>query len=424
MPETCRPRKLENQSMHEDFEVLVVGGGHAGAQVAVSLRQGGFTGTLGIVSEESEAPYERPPLSKEYFSGEKTRDRISIRPDAFWEDKSIALRLNEQVNLVDPEAHVVKTQQGMSYGYAKLVWAAGGPARQLTCRGADLEGVLSLRTLADADRLRTQAARATRIVVIGGGYIGLEAAAVLSKLNAPVTLVEALDRVLARVAGEPLSRFYEDAHRSHGIDLRLGRGVTKLIEGLPGRVGGVELDDGTLLPADLVIVGIGIEPAIGPLDAAGAACSNGVLVDEFCRTSVPDIYAIGDCAAHSNAFAGGAQVRLESVQNANDMAATAAKHILGIEAPYHAVPWFWSNQYDLKLQTAGLSMGYDTMVVRGDMASGSFSVIYLKDGRMIALDCVNAMRDYVQGRKIIEAGGACDIRKLNEASIPLKDLTT
>jgi 3-phenylpropionate/trans-cinnamate dioxygenase ferredoxin reductase subunit len=258
------------------------------------------------------------------------------------------------------------------------------------------------------------------IVVIGGGYIGLEAAAVLTKLGCTVTLLEALPRVLARVAGEELSAFYEKEHRGHGVDLRTGVAVEGL-EG-EGRVTGVRLADATVIPADAVIVGIGIVPAVGPLIAAGAAGGNGVDVDEYCRTSLPDIYAIGDCAAFACAYAGGTVMRVESVQNANDMGTCVAKAICGDAHPYHAFPWFWSNQYDLRLQTAGISLGYTETIVRGDPAARSFSVVYLKDGKVIALDCVNAVKDYVQGRKLVEAATSPDRMQLADAEVPLKEL--
>jgi 3-phenylpropionate/trans-cinnamate dioxygenase ferredoxin reductase subunit len=223
----------------------------------------------------------------------------------------------------------------------------------------------------------------------------------LCKLGCEVVLVETLDRVLARVAGEDLSRFYEAEHRAHGVDVRLGAQI-EAIEG-DERVTGVRLASGETIVCDLVVVGIGIVPAVGPLIAAGAAGANGVDVDQFCRTSLPEVYAIGDCAAQANAWAGGAVIRLESVQNANDMASTAARAICGDPRPYDALPWFWSNQYDLRLQTVGLNLGHDATVLRGDPASRSFSVIYLKAGQVIALDCVNRTKDYAQGRKLVEA---------------------
>jgi 3-phenylpropionate/trans-cinnamate dioxygenase ferredoxin reductase subunit len=259
------------------------------------------------------------------------------------------------------------------------------------------------------------------VVVIGGGYIGLEAAAVLAKLGKHVVLLEALDRVLARVAGETLSRFYEAEHRAHGVDLRLGVTVD-CIEGRDGVASGVRLAGGEIIPAGAVIVGIGIVPAVAPLLAAGAEGGNGVRVDPHCRTSLPDIYAVGDCALHDNPYGGGAPLRLESVQNANDQANTAARDIIGQGAPYDAVPWFWSNQYDLRLQTVGLSAGFDREIVRGDPAARAFSIVYLREGRVVALDCVNATRDYVQGRALVAARAELPPERLADASVPLKEL--
>jgi 3-phenylpropionate/trans-cinnamate dioxygenase ferredoxin reductase subunit len=227
--------------------------------------------------------------------------------------------------------------------------------------------------------------------------------------------------VLARVAGEPLSRFYEAEHRAHGVDLRTGVTVDCIL-GQDGNANGVRLGDGNVIPADMVIVGIGIVPDVQPLAAAGARVSNGVEVDEYCRTSLPDIYAVGDCAAHHNRFARGALLRLESVQNANDQATTAARAIVGEPAAYDAVPWFWSDQYDLKLQTVGLSLGYDDVVVRGDPSARSFSIVYLREGQVIALDCVNLPRDYVQGRKLVVEGMTPDRARLADPAKPLKEL--
>jgi len=284
-----------------------------------------------------------------------------------------------------------------------------------------LAGVHAIRTRADVERLKGELAATSRVAVIGGGYIGLEAAAVLTKLGKQVTVLEALDRVLARVAGEPLSRFYEAEHRAHGVDLRLGAAVD-CIEEQDGRATGVRLADGEVLPCDMVIVGIGIIPSVALLLDAGAEGGNGVKVDAQCRTSLPDIFAIGDCALHANAFAEGAEIRLESVQNANDMANAVAKTLTGMPTDYHAVPWFWSNQYDLRLQTVGLSMGHDATVTRGDPASRSFSLVYLKQGRVIALDCVNAVRDYVQGRALVVEGKRPDPAQLADPAVVLKEL--
>ena len=406
----------------EQADVVVVGAGHGGAQVALALRTNGFEGSILMIGREPEPPYERPPLSKEYLARDKEFDRLYIRPAQFWADKNVTLALGREVTAVDPAAHTLTLADGGTVSYGKLVWATGGDPRKLTCAGADLGGVHAVRTREDVDRLMAQLdAGANEVVVIGGGYIGLEAAAVLTKLGCKVTLLEALPRILARVAGPEISAFYEADHRAHGVDLRTEVGVDCIV-GDGTAVTGVKLADGSVIPAQIVIVGIGIIPAVGPLLAAGAAGGNGVDVDEFCRTSLPDVYAIGDCAAFACDFADGAVMRVESVQNANDMGTCVARHICGDAEKYHALPWFWSNQYDLRLQTAGLSVGYDQTVLRGDPATRSFSVIYLKGGRVIALDCVNMVKDYVQGRKLVEARLSPDPTRLADTSIPLKEL--
>ena len=319
-------------------DIVIVGAGHGGAQAAIALRQQGFEGSILVIGREPEPPYERPPLSKEYLAGEKPFERILIRPEAFWTEKRVTLRLAAAVTKVDPQAKALTVTGGATVRYGTLIWAAGGDPRRLSCPGGDLGGIHTVRTRADADRMRDElAAGGTRVAVIGGGYIGLEAAAVLRKLGCEVVLLEALERVLCRVAGEDIARFYEGEHRKHGVDLRTGV-VVEAIEGDGDRVTGVRLAGGETIDCDMVVVGIGIVPAVGPLIAAGAAGSNGVDVDEFCRTSLPDVYAIGDCAAHANAYAGGAVIRLESVQNAHDMAATVARAICGEPEPYDAVP--------------------------------------------------------------------------------------
>ena len=402
-------------------DVIIVGAGHGGAQVAVSLRQLGFDGSILMIGREPEIPYERPPLSKEYLAREKSFERLCIRPAQFWADKAIEMILGTEVTAVDAAARTVTLSDGRQLGYGDLVWATGGDPRRLSCPGADLAGVHGVRTRADADAIMTELETVRDVVVIGGGYIGLEAAAVLTKFGKKVTLLEALDRVLARVAGPDLSAFYEAEHRAHGVDLRTGVAVAELV-GSDGHVSGVKLADGSILPAQMVIVGIGIIPAADPVLAAGAAGGNGVTVDAQCQTSLPHIYAIGDCAAHANGFADGAVIRLESVQNANDQAKVAAQAILGAPQPYGATPWFWSNQYDLKLQTIGLSTGHDATVTRGDPAQRSFSVIYLKQGHVIALDCVNAVKDYAQGRKLVETRAKIAPERLADTATPLKEM--
>ena len=401
-------------------DLVIVGTGHGGAQAAIALRQHGFTGSILMIGRDSEPPYERPPLSKDYLAGEKPFERMLIRPRDFWAERGVTLMLDTNVSKVDAAARELTVSGGEAVSYGTLIWAAGGDVRRLSCPGAQLAGIHTVRDKADTDRLRAElAAGARRAVVVGGGYIGLEAAAVLRKLGCEVVLVEMLDRLLARVAGEDLARFYEAEHRAHGVAILLSSEI-EAIEG-EERVSGVRLASGETIACDLAVVGIGIVPAVGPLIAAGAAGANGVDVDPMCRTSLPDIYAIGDCAAHANPYANGSVIRLESVQNANDMANTAARAICGDPQPYEAVPWFWSNQYDLRLQTVGLSLGHDATVLRGDPTSRSFSVVYLRAGQVIALDCVNKTKDYAQGRKLVEARATIAPEVLLEAET-LKEL--
>jgi 3-phenylpropionate/trans-cinnamate dioxygenase ferredoxin reductase subunit len=362
----------------EHFDIIIVGSGHGGAQAAIALRQNGHEGSILIVSRDRNPPYERPPLSKEYLAGEKLFERIQIRPEQFWTDKDIELRLGRNVNEVDPVARELGLKEELAAG-------------------------------------------AKRAVIVGAGYIGLEAAAVLRKLDCQVTVVEVLDRVLARVAGPELSEFYAAYHREQGVDLRLSTAV-ETITGENGRVTGVMTDSGETIACDVIIAGIGIVPSVGPLIAAGAAGSNGVDVDAYGRTTLDNIYAIGDCASHANPYADNKVIRLESVQNANDMATIAAKAIMGDKQAYDAVPWFWSNQYDLRLQTVGISIGYDATVLRGDPADKKFSVVYLREGVVIALDCVNNTKDYVQGRKLVMARAEVDPEVLADSAVPLKDM--
>ena len=408
--------------MQIDTDVLIVGAGHAGAQAAIALRAAQYPGRITLLGDEPDLPYERPPLSKEYLSGDKSFERILIRPPAFWLERNIDLALGCRVKTVDAQAHTVLTDDGHSYRYQHLIWATGGRARVLPCPGGQAQGVYTVRSRADADQLAAALPANTRAVVIGGGYIGLEAAAVLRKMDKAVTLLEAGPRLLGRVAGEALSDFYAAEHRRQGVDVRLGVQVEALEHNAHGHVCGVRLGSGEVLPADLVVVGIGIAPNAEPLLAAGAQGGNGVWVDAHCRTSLPDVYAIGDVALHASAWCGGAPIRIESVQNASDMATTVVRALMGTPTPYNAIPWFWSQQFDLKLQTVGLSTGHDEVVLRGDPAQRSFSLVYLKQGQVIALDCVNAMKDYVQGKALVQNGAQIAASQLADTSITLKEM--
>ena len=402
------------------YDVLIVGGGHGGAQAAIALRQAEFEGSIAIFSNEEYYPYERPPLSKEYFAGEKNFERILIRPEAFWQERAVEIHLKSRVTKLDAQLHTIETVEGEHFGFGQLIWATGGAARWLSCPGAQLDNIHVVRNRDDVDAILARLDDAHNITIIGGGYIGLESAAVLRKMDKNVTLIEAQDRLLSRVAGAEISEFYLQQHRMHGVDVRLGSQIES-IEGEEA-VTAVQLSNGEAIPSDMVIIGIGIVPSINALRDAGAICANGVDVDTLCRTSLPDIFAIGDCASHANKYAAGSVIRLESVQNANDMASAVAKTIAGIETPYNAVPWFWSNQYDLRLQTVGISSDYDATVLRGNPADKSFSLVYLRQGKIIALDCVNVTKDYVQGRKLVVNEEKIDPALLADSNIPLKEM--
>lgn len=386
--------------MTEISDVLIIGAGQAGAYAAIALRHQGFEGTITMVGEEANLPYERPPLSKEYFNGEKSFERLLIRPESFWPDRGINCLTGQRVVAVNADEHSVKTDKGETLFYRQCIWAAGGEPRRLSCPGANLQNIYSFRTRDDADAILAQLEKIQHIVIIGGGYIGLESASALVKKGKKVTLLEVGSRVLARVAGEEISGYFQALHRGKGVDIRLGVSIDHFAG--ETQVEAVCLADGETIPCEMVIVGIGILPSVAPLLAAGAKGGNGVEIDAQCRTSLPDIYAIGDCALHANRFASGMALRLESVQNANDQAVVAARNIVGKETSYEALPWFWSNQYDVKLQTVGLSVGYDETVLKGDPAQDSFAVYYLREGYIIAIDCINATKDFVQGRKLVQ----------------------
>lgn len=400
--------------------VVIVGGGQAGAQCALSLRQHGFTGPVTIIGDEPVPPYERPPLSKDFLKGIAARDRLFMRPAEIYAAQNITLRLGETVTAIDRASHVVRLGNGESLPYAKLVLATGGRVRTLAVPGADLDGIHYLRTLAHVEEYRDLLQPGAQVVMIGGGYIGLEAAAAAAARGCRATVIEAADRVLARVAAPEVSRFYEQVHRTHGVAIHTGETVT-----------GFESDQGTLRvlcgsatrDADLVIIGIGISPNVELAQAAGLAVDDGIVVDDNTRTADPDVFAIGDCSNHPSALYGGRQ-RIESVPNALGQGKACAAAILGQPAPPAEVPWFWSDQFDLKLQMNGVPRANDRVVIRGDMSQHKFSACYLRDGVLVACQAVNSARDFIQSKKLIAARARPDPARLADAGIALKDLET
>ena len=400
-------------------DLVIVGGGQAGGEIAIQLRKLGFAGSLLIVGEEPQLPYKRPPLSKAYLAGAVGEGSLHLLPRAGLEKLRIDCRAGVRVERIDRAAHRLELAGGGTLAYGRLALATGSRARALNLPGARHANVFPLRTIEDVQRLRARAAPGKRLVVIGGGFIGLEVAAVATKLGLKVTVLEGLPRVLARVTAPRISQFYEAVHRAAGVDLRTGAQVAAL-EGEP-EVTHVVLGDGGRIEADLIVVGIGIVPNVELAAEAGLAVDNGIVVDECARTSDPDIVAAGDCTSHPNEFLG-RRVRLESVQNALEQARAAAATLAGQPQPYRAVPWFWSDQYDLKLQMVGLSAGHDEAVLRGDPAQRSFALFYLQQGRLIAADAVNRAPEFVFARKLVAARAHPDRAALADEQIPLGSL--
>lgn len=405
--------------------VVIVGAGHAAGQVVASLLQKKFDGRIILLGEESWYPYQRPPLSKKFLAGEMPAERLYLKPQSFYDGPNIDVRLNTRVTAIDKAAQTVQTASGESIDYDYLVIATGSRPRKLTLPGTELGGIHYLRSIDDVVRIRADMDQfdrgdKSRIVIIGAGYIGLEAAAVASQLGHDVTVVEMADRVMSRVVSPELSRFYQGVHTKNGVRLRLSVGINGF--GGENRVANVVLDDGEVLPADIVVVGIGIVPNIELAADAGLEVSNGVVVDDHCRTSDPHIYAVGDCTWHPNKLLG-TELRLESVHNALEQAKTAASNICGDDLSYAQVPWFWSDQYDLKLQIAGLSQGYDEVVIRGNMDEYSFACLYLREGRLVAVDAVNSPKDFIQSKALIASCANIDPVLLANTDVALKDMT-
>ena len=401
------------------MHILTVGAGQAAIQAIDTLRRKGFSGELTLVGEEPWLPYQRPPLSKKFLSGGMEREKLLIRPPTFYADHRVQTHLGRRAMEINRRAQSVRLDDGTIIRYDKLLLATGSTPRHLPVPGANLGGVHLLRNIADVERIRSDLASSRKLVIIGAGYIGLEVAATAREMGLAVKLLEQTDRVLSRVTAPEVSAFYETEHRKRGVEVICGTTVNAL-EGSDGRVRTVVCEDGSAHEADAVLVGIGVGPRDDLAQAAGLDCLNGIVVDQHCRTSDPNIYAAGDCTSHPSIHYG-RHVRLESVDNAFEQASSAALNLLGTPTPHHKVPWFWSDQYDLKMIIVGLSQGYDEAVVRGSPASRSFSVCYLREGELIAVDTVNAPKDQMAARKLVAARVRPDRAKLTEPSHPLKD---
>ncbi|MEO9969160.1 MAG: FAD-dependent oxidoreductase [Hyphomonadaceae bacterium] len=400
--------------------LLVIGGGQAAAQTIASARLWGFAGEIRLIGEESALPYQRPPLSKAYLKGEMDEERLYFKPAEWYADQNVETRLGLRAEVIDREARSVSLSDGSAVSYDALVLATGSRPRPLPLDGATLEGVHELRDLRDVDGLKPVVTAGKDMVIVGAGYIGLEAAAVARQLGANVTVLEMADRVLARVTSPVMSEFYTKLHETNGVRIMTGAALTAL-HGEDGRIKSAELADGTRLNADVVLIGIGILPNSELAEAAGLECDRGILVDEDARTSDRRIFAAGDCTVRPLVHYG-RKGRLESVHNAIEQGKLAAAAITGRDRPKLDVPWFWSDQYDAKLQIAGLSEHYDEHIVRGDPESGSFSVFYFRSGKLIAVDAVNAAPEFIVTKKLIISGASLAPAELQDTSLSMKDL--
>lgn len=400
--------------------VVVIGAGQAGAQAAISLRQWGYEGQITLLGEEREPPYQRPPLSKAYMKGEMEKDRLYLKKNDWYSENQVDLKLNTHVERIDRvNKTVVLLNSEEVIPYDKLVLATGSRPRQLDLPNSDVEGVFSLRGISDVDRIQPNMEAGKKVVIIGAGYIGLEAAAVSRQLGLDVTVVETAPRILARVTSPKMSEFYTKEHVAQGVDILTNVGL-KEIRSEDGCIHSVLLDNGSVLQADLLLVGIGILPNAEIAKDAGIFCDNGVVVDEDTRTNDPDIFAVGDCAKRPLVHYG-RSARLESVHNAIEQGKLAAAAILERKRPLEDCPWFWSDQYDLKLQIAGLSEGYDTLVVRGDPAERKFAVFYLKDKKLLAVDAVNSAPEFLVSKKLITMETEIEAADLEDMDKSMKD---
>ncbi len=399
--------------------IIIIGAGQAAASCAARLRQKDATCKITIIGDEPHLPYQRPPLSKKYATGDMSLDQLLLRPEDWYTENQIEVRHGTAVKSINKENKTLSLDDGETMAWDKLFIATGSRARALPdAIGGSLGGVYLLRSLNDADQFADELHANRKVVIVGGGYIGLEAAAVCASHGLSVTLVEAADRILQRVACPQTSDWFRTLHQSHGVRLHEGIGLEKL-DGENGRVTSAILSDGTRLDADFVLVGIGIIPNAELAIDAGLSVNGGILVDETCQTSFPDIYAAGDCAAFNYK---GETTRLESVQNAIDQAECAADNIAGDKRSYHPYPWFWSDQYDVKLQIAGLNRGYDSVVERAGTREGSMAHFYFKGDEFIAVDAMNEPRTYMVGKKLLEAGKNITPQQAADPQLELKSL--
>ncbi len=400
--------------------VVIIGAGQAAIQLIDTLRRRGHRESITVVGDEPHLPYQRPPLSKKYFAGELARDRLAIRHAAYYEEHGVTTVLGRRAVQIDRLSKRVTLDDDRVLDYGALVLATGSRARELTVPGSQLPGIHYLRNIADVDALRALAQPSARLLVIGGGYIGLEAAATCRKLGLEVTVLEMADRVMNRVVCEPVSRFFEAEHRRQGVRVLTNARLESFVSDAAGKLCAARCADGSEYAADFVITGIGVMAEDRLAAASGLDCANGIVVDEHCRSSDPHIWAIGDCSnQHSLHY--GRRLRLESVDNAVEQGTTAALAILGTPLTHDKVPWFWSDQYDVKLIIVGLSQDHDQVVLRGDPQSGSFSACYLRAGELLAIDTINKVKDQMAARKLIPAHVRPDVAKLANAQIALQD---
>ena len=399
--------------------IVIAGAGHGAGQVVASLKQHKFDGRIVLIGDEPYLPYQRPPLSKKFLAGELPPERLYFKPASFYDDPRIEVLQETRITSIDRAAGTVTTDGDQEIHYDKLVLALGSRVRDVAVEGAGLPGIHYLRSIADVDAIRKDMSRSKNAVIVGAGYIGLEVAAVCCQHGLQVTVLEMEDRVMSRVVSPHVSDYYQLRHTERGVRLLLSTGLA----GFEGRrrVRQVLTADGQKIPADFVVVGVGILPNMELAAEAGLDVADGIVVDDRCQTTDPDIYAIGDCTFHPNDIYG-RRLRLESVHNALEQAKTAAGNICGVESHYCQVPWFWSDQYDIKLQIAGLSEGYDDVVLRGDPSVGSFACFYLADGVLIAVDAINSPREFMQSKKLIADQARPAPEELANPEVQVKDL--